>query len=391
MQIGSKELIRDINSTLVLETILHSQSISRANIAKKLGLTKATISAIVTDLIAKHLVVEIGSDDTSYGRKPILLKFNQKAGYIISIDLGKKNCCAILTDLTGEEKLLKQILLPPPTPNSPSKGEHLLEDLFSLIDSMLIKTTETPYGLVGICVGIHGITKENQIIFSPYYDIASINLATPLEQHYHVPIFLENEANLSVLGEYSFMFHYPNIANISIHNGVGLGLILDHKLYKGYSGQAGEFGHTIIEIDGRPCPCGNFGCLEQYASERIVLRNFGQLKGLDSPSFSIFLDYYNKQDSDARYIVEQFTKYMKIAVNNIINIYNPNIIIINSSFTNYIPSITESIKGGLRSKINTFTEIVPSYLQDSSILLGGVCVVMKHFLGINYINLQLEK
>lgn len=388
MQIGSKELIRDMNSTLVLETILHSNAISRANIAKKLGLTKATISAIVTDLIEKHLVIEIGSDDTLYGRKPILLTFNQKAGYIISIDLGEKNCCAILTDLSGEKKLLKQIITPPYSQN---KGQKILDELYVLIDSMLTQMTETPYGLVGISIGIHGVTKDNHIIFAPYYDIAGFDFATPLKQHYHVPIFLENEANLSVLGEYTFMFHYPNIANISIHNGVGLGLILEHKLYKGYSGHAGEFGHTIIEIDGRPCPCGNLGCLEQYTSERIVLRNFGQLKGLESPSFSIFLDYYKKQDADAIYILEQFTKYMKIAVNNILNIYNPNIIIINSSFTNHIPSITESIKQGLSSKMNTWMKIEPSYLQDSSILLGGICIVMKHFLGINYLNLTLEK
>ncbi|WP_310603968.1 MarR family transcriptional regulator, partial [Anaerosporobacter sp.] len=77
---GSKELIRDINSNLVLTQIVNFSPISRSAIAKKLGLTKATISAIVADLLSKKLVLEIGSDDTSLGRKPILLSFNRKAG-----------------------------------------------------------------------------------------------------------------------------------------------------------------------------------------------------------------------------------------------------------------------------------------------------------------------
>ncbi len=378
---GSKELIRDINSTLVLETIINTKPISRAAISKKLGLTKATISTIVQDLINKDLVIEIGSDDTDLGRKPILLSFNKKAGYVISIDIGVETISALLTDLEGEDCSLKQI-------KTPKANENIVQVLSSLIESMKPAGTDTTYGLVGISLGIHGVVYNNKVSFTPYYDLAGIDLADELEQHFHTPIFLQNEANLSVLGEKTFMFDYPNIANISVHSGIGLGLLINNSLYTGYNGRAGEFGHTIVEVDGKECPCGNHGCLEQYVSERALLREFAKRKGLADVDFEILSSMYQTGDKDAIYIIDKFIKYMSVCINNVLNAYNPDIVIINSSFTNFFPGLTKLIEQSLSSRMNSVTHIVPSALQDSSILLGGISVVIKNFLAIGTLKLQ---
>ena len=380
MVTGSKELIRDINTNLVLETIINHAVISRAATAKHLGLTKATISAIVQDLINRKLVIEIGSDDTSLGRKPILLSLNKKAGYVICIDIGVDTVSAMVSDLTGEDLNLKQIK----TPKNPSQ---LLSILIQLINSMKLPD-ETPYGLVGITLGIHGVTMNNQVSFTPYYNLSGLQLAEGLEQHFGTPIYLENEANLSVIGEKTFQYDYANIANISVHSGIGLGIIVNHQLYTGYNGRAGEFGHTIVEIDGRQCPCGNHGCLEQYVSERVLLKEYADLKGLNEASFEQYRMAYEASDPDAVRIMDQFVKYMSVGINNILNAYNPNIVVINSSFTIYFPQVIERIEGGLKSRMNSYISIVPSVLQDTSILLGGICVAIKGFLGID--NLKLN-
>lgn len=381
MVTGSKELIRDINSTLVLETIINSKPISRAAISKKLGLTKATISTIVQDLINKDLVMEIGSDDTDLGRKPILLSFNKKAGYVISIDIGVETISALLTDLEGEDCSLKQI-------KTPKANENIVQVLTGLIESMKPAGTDTPYGLVGIALGIHGVVYDNKVSFTPYYDLSGIDLARELEQHFHTPIFLENEANLSVLGEKTFMFDYPNIANISVHSGIGLGILINDSLYTGYNGRAGEFGHTIIEVDGRECPCGNHGCLEQYVSERALLREFADKKDLTDIDFEVLSSMYQTGDKDAIDIMDKFIKYMSVCINNVLNAYNPDIVIINSSFTSFFPGLTKRIEQSLSSRMNSVTHIVPSALQDSSILLGGISVVIKNFLAISKLKLQ---
>ncbi|NLK27625.1 MAG: ROK family transcriptional regulator [Clostridiales bacterium] len=375
MVTGSKELIRDINTNLVLETIINKTAISRAAIAKHLGLTKATISAIVQELINKKLVVEIGSDDTSLGRKPILLSLNKKAGYVICIDIGVDTTSVLVTDLLGEDCSLKQI-------KTPKNAKHLTDVLIQLIESMKLPK-DSPYGLVGITLGIHGVIANNRVSFAPYYDLTELNLVEDLGEHFNTPVYMENEANLSVIGEMTFQYDYANIANISIHSGVGLGIIIDHQLYTGYNGRAGEFGHTIIEIDGRQCPCGNQGCLEQYVSERILLRQFADRKGLEEVSFEYFRKKYEEKDPDAIEIIEQFIKYMSVCVNNVLNAYNPDIVVINSSFTINFPNVMEKIEDALTSKMNSYAKIVPSALQDTSILLGGVCLAIKGFLGIN--------
>lgn len=383
MVTGSKELIRDINTHLVLETIINQASISRAGTAKLLGLTKATVSAIVQDLINRKLVIEIGSDDTSLGRKPILLSLNKKAGYVISIDLGVDTISALVSDLAGEDCILKQI-------RTPKSSSGIVKEIINLIESMKLPAN-TPYGLVGITLGIHGVTIHNEVSFAPYYNISGSNLAEGLGQHFGVPIYLENEANLSVIGEKTFQYDYSNIANISIHSGIGLGIIINGQLYTGYNGRAGEFGHTIVEIDGRPCPCGNFGCLEQYVSERVLLNEFAKLKGLEEADFNYYRQMYENNDPAALQIMDQFIKYMSVGINNILNAYNPEIVIINSSFTIHFPHVLQKIEDALKSKMNSYIRIVPSVLQDTSILLGGACVAIKNFLGINNLKLNNTK
>lgn len=380
MVTGSKELIRDINTNLVLETIINHIAISRAAIAKHLGLTKATISAIVQELMNKKLVIEIGSDDTSLGRKPILLSLNKKAGYVICIDIGVDTISSLVSDLIGEDCSLKQIKTPKNTAN-------IVNVLIDLIESMKLPK-DAPYGLVGITLGIHGVTSNNQVSFAPYYNLTGIQLAEGLEQHFYAPVYLENEANLSVIGENTFQYDYSNIANISVHSGIGLGIIINHQLYTGYNGRAGEFGHTIIEIDGRQCPCGNNGCLEQYVSERTLLHDFARLKGQEEASFEQFCEAYEAKDPDSIKIMDDFVKYMSVGVNNILNAYNPDIVIINSSFTIFFPFITERIEKSLSSKMNSYIRIVPSVLQDTSILLGGLCVAIKGFLGVELLKLK---
>lgn len=383
MVTGSKELIRDINTQLVLETIINQASISRAATAKHLGLTKATVSAIVQDLINRKLVVEIGSDDTSLGRKPILLSLNKKAGYAISIDLGVETISALVSDLAGEDCGIKRI-------KTPKNTYGIVDEIIKLIESMKLPTN-TPYGLIGITLGIHGVTVNNEVSFAPYYNLSGLHLAQSLGQHFDVPVYLENEANLSVIGEKTFQYDYSDIANISVHSGIGLGIIINDQLYTGYSGRAGEFGHTIVEIDGRPCPCGNHGCLEQYVSERVLLSEFAKLKGLEEADFNLYRKMYESNDPDAVKIMDQFIKYMSVGINNILNAYNPEIVIINSSFTIHFPHVLQKIENALNSRMNSYIKIVPSVLQDTSILLGGACVAIKNFLGVKNLKLNNTK
>lgn len=376
---GSKELIRNINCTNVLEEIINSDPISRAFLAKKLGLTKATISSIVQELLNQKLVLEIGSDETKFGRKPILLSFNQKAGYAISIDLGDTIISASLTDLKGDAAQYKSI-------QTPDRPEEILNCLVELIQSMEQLTSSSIYGIVGITIGIHGVVYQRKITYAKHMasdtDISNIDLINELEQIFHIPVFIENETNLSAIGEYTFKSTYDNIANLNIHTSISLGMVLHNTLYTGNSGYAGSIGHMIVVPDGRQCSCGNHGCLEQYLSVPSLLRDFGKKIHVTDVKLNDLFQAYEDKETAAIETMDQFIKYAAICVNNVINVYNPDYLVINCALTKRFPSLLGKIQDVLTCDIGSQKKIVASSLNNS-VLYGGVCVAVREFLHIN--------
>lgn len=383
MLIGSQELIHDINSKLVLTSIINDGPISRATLAKNLGLTKATISTIVQELIDKHLVIESGSDNTSRGRKPILLTFNPYCGYVITIDLEDEYLTLMTCHLRGEHFKTTRY------PNGRSADE-IIDYLTLLISQTLNTLPSSPYGVVGICLGIHGVVYNNKIVFTPYTPYAKVDFVTSLEARFSIPVYLENEANLSIIGEKTFYYNYTNMIGVSIHAGIGLGIIINHELFSGYNGNAGEFGHTIVEVNGLPCPCGNSGCFEQYASERALVLQFAEMKNLSKATIEMLITAYIHQDPDAILLIEKFIKYMAIGINNILNIFNPQAIVINGTLVNELPDIITRISPLLKNRMRHFCHLLPSKLMDTSILFGGLCVCTQNFLGLKYISLKLS-
>ncbi|MFI3208284.1 MAG: ROK family protein [Eubacteriales bacterium] len=378
---GSKELIRDINRNLILEAIIQEGSISRASLAQKTGLTKATVSAIVAMLIEQELVREIGSDNTSLGRKPILLTLSANCGHVISIDLNDTAIAVLVSDLRGENCHL-------------TLHNHIVDrhTILSYIDTIVKQTIDelpiTHYGVIGIGIGIHGTVFNNEVLFTPYSPYEGIPFKTYLEDVFHIPVYLENEANLSAIGEQTFWYNVPNLIGVSVHSGIGVGMIINRDLYKGLNGNAGEFGHTIVAKNGRPCPCGNNGCLEQYASERAILHQYCIQKNIEHISFDDFIDAYFRFDDCAVSLINDFVEYMSLGINNLLASLNPDIIVINSSFVINIPGLLSLIEAGLHSRLSAHCTLVPSRLQDTSILLGATCMCIKNFLGIEHLSLS---
>ena len=376
MSTGNQEYIRDMNRALVLEAIANHPPLSRADLAKMLHLTKATVSTIVQELLDRQLVIELGSaEKTSMGRKPILLTFNNRCGSIIAVDLGVKKITILTGDLKGKSCTVKEY------PIDPSLS--LEEYLISLLHKTKSGLPKTPCGLVGISIGIYGVVCDDLVLFTPYYDLKHSNLKNYLEEEFQVPVIVENEANLSVIGEAACAEHFKNMIFLNIHEGVGMGILIDGELYPGQNGYAGEFGHTILFPDGRPCPCGNHGCLEQYISEAAVLNDFAAAEGLENVSVERFIQYYQEGSPNARKVMQDFTHYIGISLNTVLHTFNPDVIVINSSFTNYIPGLIDEITSGIQNRLRWYLHVLPAHLQDVSVLMGGISLCSRNFLGIS--------
>lgn len=376
MSVTDKYAIREMNEKLVLRTIIQEESISRADIAKLLNLNKTSVSSIVGDLLTRDLIVELGVGESSGGRKPTILTFNKKAGFSLSFDVDPKHITSILTYLDGEFVADKY------TSTNDFSAKNILDTLKSDIEMYLNKLESSTYGIVGICIGIHGIVNDNQLIFSPFYSFDQIDLKAELEAIFKIPVLLENEANLAALGEQKHTTLTSNLVSLSVKHGVGAGIILNGTLYTGADGHSGEIGHLITVIDGHQCPCGNQGCLELYASEYHILQGYRESLNLESVSFTKFKKDYFANHLEAKRLMAQFIQYMMIAVNNLITTFNPEVIIINSRFTNQIDGIIDQIKNQLLYKGKGKTIIKASTLDREATLLGGAHLSSVQFLGI---------
>ena len=167
-----------------------------------------------------------------------------------------------------------------------------------------------------------------------------------------------------------------------------MGIMINGHLYRGQDGYAGEIGHTILFPDGKPCPCGNHGCLEQYASEKAILEEYARLTHQEQVTIDAFVRDYQNQVPEALEMMELFSKYISIAINNIINTFNIELVVLNSSFSNYIPQINRSIQDYLRHHQNRKCQIIPSQLQDISGLIGGIRIGVERFLDIRHLIIE---
>lgn len=376
MSITDKYVIREMNEKLVLQNIIDKSVISRADLAKETNLNKATISSIVSRLIEKDFVQELGIGESSGGRKPILLKFNDKAGITLSVELGPKYTSFMFSYLNGEvieERRLRTFA------HSVQTAEELIS---SEISTTLKSLQSCTYGLVGICVGLHGIVNEDALVFSPFYDFDSLHLKEILERKWKVNVYFENEANLSAIGEYKFSMSAPNLISLNIKYGIGAGIILNDELYKGANGFAGEIGHLIAVPDGLRCSCGNAGCLELYASEYRILYTYGNGTKEEDISFERFLTDYKAGHPAALDALAEFIKFIAIGINNLITSFNPDVIILNSKLTNQIDGLMDRVNEAIKYRMNERIRIKESILLERSMLLGASYLTSRKFLGL---------
>lgn len=382
----NKYLIREQNESVVLKTIIEQEPISRAETAARTGLNKASVSSITKSLIENYLVHEVGTGDTgsSGGRRPIMLQFNGHCALGIALDIGSDYIAAVLSYLNGEivhSLIHKKLSI---------HKDNILSMTDEIVHSFEQMAPKTPHGIVGLAVAIHGIVCENEIRFTPYYNLAATNLAEIMQNRYHYPVILENEANLTAIGEYSFSSASDNIISISVHSGIGAGIVLGGSLQTGQHGQAGEIGHSILVPHGNICPCGNHGCLEQYASNKVLYERFAAKKGLSMVNSDILSAAYQQNDDFACELLHENTEFLAIGINNITTFFDPQMVIINSSIYRKNPNLISLLSQNITSSFANKIIVQNSILAEQAPLYGGIAWIAMNFLNISNVKLGIK-
>lgn len=376
--ISTKYTIREHNEANILNTIIQSKEISRAELATASGLNKASVSSITKKLLEEELIFEtrIGNSSNLGGRKPIMLSFNTKSATALSFDLGYDYIEAMISYIDGtiiETYRKKDFRV---------TAANVVSCIKEITKELVKKSPTTPHGTIGMCLAIHGLVYQNDISFTPYYDLESIDFLSELETFFDFPIYLVNEANLAALGEYTFSSKYEQLVSISIHSGVGAGIVEEGNLHTGRKGKAGEIGHSVLFPDGKKCPCGNSGCIEQYASNKAMYEDFVELKELDFANSDTLTEYYQANDSETVAFLEKRAKYLSIGINNVVMLYDPEVVVINSSIFRKNPELISIVSDQLTSLFTKDIVIRNTSLGEYATLLGGISTCIQQFLNI---------
>lgn len=341
---GDSALIRRINTAIVLECIRNESPLSRARISERTGLNKATVSSLVASLIDAGLVSEIGTGESSGGRKPVLLLFNAGAGHAVGIDVGVNYIRGLLADLAGNPVARREIRIARRGP------DEVLPLLYDAIGELIAEAPPSRYGIVGIGVGVSGIVDgSGTVLFAPNLEWRNVPLGKLIAERFQLPCVVDNEANAGAAGElaYGAGRGFQDQIYVSVGIGIGTGIIINRELYRGKSGSSGELGHMSVEADGRRCSCGNLGCWELYASEKSLLEH-----GEPYASFEAATAAAEGGDEQAARLLGAIGRYLGIGIANIVNIFNPEAVILG----NRVCIAERFVRGAIEREIATRTQ-----------------------------------
>jgi len=329
--LGNRDLIRAINRSTVLNTVKSKGPISRTEITRHTGLSAATITAISAQLIKNNLIFEKEEGDSRGGRRPILLALNPNGGFVTGLKLTEDNITGVLTDL--EATVLAK--------HTGSIQDHSLENVIltigEVVDHLLAETRIARKQFLGVGIGLAGIVDGTQGVLrhSPIFGWRDIPLSMLLESRLGVSVFIDNDVNTLTITEQWFGSGQgiDNFLTVTVGRGVGLGIVLNGQLYRGATGGAGEFGHTVVDPKGPACDCGKRGCLERYVSDPALLRMAAEdySRGVISkPVADVeeLLEAAQSGDRGACQIYAHAGEMFGRGIANLINILNPSLLII---------------------------------------------------------------
>ncbi|WP_084557475.1 ROK family transcriptional regulator [Couchioplanes caeruleus] len=304
---------------LIVDVIRSAVTISRGELAQLTGLTQPSISNIVRDLIADGIIHEIGSTDSTLGRRRKLIAINPGSRFGIGFHLGPETLTCIAVDLTGGVVGREVVPRPPAEPWSADRLADRFDDFTAGLD--------LPRGRI-----------EGLAIVAPAPAPGSgergaepAGVRAELAERIGVPVLVENDAAAAALGEFwsRRVSREQAFGCVYLSSGIGAGFVFGGALFRGVSFGAGELGHVSIHHEGRSCPCGNRGCVEQYAStratvsaarENAALRARLPLDGSESDAYDAIARAAVSGDPAAYEALDQAAAWLSVAATSVVNL-----------------------------------------------------------------------
>ena len=383
IELGSKNALL---KKRIIEHYIYNGSSTITDLSKELDLSVPTVTKFISEMCEDGYINDYGKLETSGGRHPSLYGLNPGSGYFIGVDIKKFAINIGLINFKGDMVELKM--------NIPYKFENTpeaMEELCRLINNFIKKASVNKEKILNICINISGrVNPESGYSFSQF-NFSERPLAEILTEKIGYPVCIDNDTRAMTYGEYlqGCVKGEKNIIFVNASWGLGIGIIIDGRIYTGKSGFTGEFGHINVFDNEILCHCGKKGCLETEASgsalHRILTERIKNGEGsilsdrIDIKETPLTLDEIiaavNKEDLLCIEIVEEIGQKLGKQIAGLINLFNPELVIIGGTMSTTGDYITQPIKTAVRkyslNLVNKDSVIMASKLKDKAGVVGA--------------------
>ncbi len=392
---GNNKFLKAYNEAGILDLIRIGKALSRADLSKATGLSPTATGLIVSTLIEKGYIHEIGTGESKGGRRPVLLELQQDSYYSIGLDVDIDSISYILIDITGRIVSEGTAFLDSPMPDTVvSAAEACIKEIMR---SRSIGQDK----LLGIGISVPGMVdaKTHNVLLAPNLGWQDVHPGIMLKAQLDLPVYVENEAMASAISEkwIGACQEADNFVCVNIKSGIGAGIFTGGRLYRGTGGSAGEVGHIVVDENGPKCGCGNYGCLETIASTgRIVewarrlvrqgvVSSLNRIEDVESIDLNHIIEAARAGDKATLGLLNEAARYLGIALSNLVNTLNPSKIVLGKDFVKYGDLVMDTLRSVIDAKAlrrpASDVEITVSEIGERASTLGAAIIPLKLLFG----------
>jgi len=374
--------LREFNRLRIVDFLRTNGTASRAEVARRTGLSRSTVSTLVADLQRRGLVVERAGQfagEGQPGRPAALLELDPSAAAAVGVDFDHDKVRVAVSDLS---RIVLAEASAPYDVDHDAQGS--LDLAAELVERMLQETELDRDRLLGVGVALAGPIDQDTGALHPSDVLpgwAGVDVGKELETRLNTPAYVENDANLGALAEVTLGAgrNARFAAYVSISSGIGAGIIVDGRPYRGHRGTAGEIGHFVVDSQGPICRCGNRGCLETLASGPALLR-LVQASRDEELTVREMIELARDGDAGCRRAIADAGQVVGRVVAGLVNLFSPEMVVIGGDLGEagdlLLDPLREAVRRDALPAATTELKVVAGELGERANLLGALALVL---------------
>jgi predicted NBD/HSP70 family sugar kinase len=386
MPASNATTVRDLrrsNRSRALWQVFLTGPLTRQEIGVQAGLSPATVSNLVADLVAEGVIIEVGLEDSNGGRPRGLLQVNPEYGYVIGVDVGETAFLVELFDL-GLRMRARHLSA---TDMAVLDPQDAVSHVAGGIRSVIAQSGADEAAILGVGVAVPGLVEHraDAVVHGQSVGWDAVPVEAMLRGMAGLPILVDNGAK--TLGQAEKWFgaarNTDNAIIVLLGMGLGTCIISNGEVYRGATSSAGEWGHTTVVVGGRRCRCGADGCLEAYVGAAAIAARYAELRGAEYAANPASLEAAvgaiiaaGPDDQAAAQVIDEVVTYLGAGIANLVNLFNPERVVVGGWLgralsDSLLPAITEAAgRNALRLPFSG-VEIVKAELGQDAVALGG--------------------